>query len=313
MEIMEFCQKVKRSLAAEIEEGITLSVKQIVKNNGVVLHSITVSKTGRNISPNIYLDGLYDAYEGGATFRAVMNEVRRIYEESKMEAGIDMSFFLNYERMKGRVVYKVIGYERNKDLLCQIPHVLFLDMALVFYCHVPEEELGCATILIYNSHLKMWNVPKERLYWDARRNTERLLSPRIISIEEMMKEVFSGGLIKEIPEEKEEGCISLDFGPKPEADGRMYVLGNEKKLFGAAVMFYNDVLDEFSDRLKKNLFILPSSVHEVILIPDDGLQEPEELWKMVCEINDTQVEPEEVLTDALYYFSRNCKKIKKLF
>ena len=134
MEIMEFCQKVKRNLVKDMEEGVQVSVKQITKNNGVVLHSITVSRAGTNISPNIYLDGLYAAYERGETFRAVMEDVRKIYEESRIEASIDMSFFLDYGKMKERVVYKVIGYEKNKELLRQIPHILFLDMALVFYC-----------------------------------------------------------------------------------------------------------------------------------------------------------------------------------
>ena len=94
---------------------------------------------------------------------------------------------------------------------------------------------------------------------------------------------------------------------------RMYVLGNERKLFGAAAMFYDGVLEEFSDKIKKSFFILPSSVHEVILLPDDGIRKAEDLWEMVCEINATQVEPEEVLTNAVYYFSIKCKKIKKLF
>ncbi len=311
MEIMEFCKKVKRSLVADAEEGMKVSVKQITKNNGVVFHSITISRAGMNISPNIYLDGLYAAYEQGETFHVVMEEVRRIYEESKVETSIDMGFFMDYEKMKEKVVYKVIGYERNKELLLQIPHILFLDMALVFYCHAPQKELGCATILIYNSHLKMWGVTKERLYWDARNNTRLILPARILSIEEMMKEVLSGNMEKEALAEDMEGGKEAEQGF--EESGRMYVLGNERKLFGAAVMFYDGVLDEFSEKMKKNFFLLPSSVHEVILIPDDGIQEPEELWRMVCEINETQVEPEEVLTDAVYYFSRKCKKIKKLF
>ena len=328
MEIMEFCQKVKRSLAAESEEGIKISVKEITKNNGTILHSITISKTGMNISPNIYLDGLYDAYESGRTFRSVMNEVRKIYEESKMESSIDMSFFMDYEKMKEKVVYKVIGYERNKELLRQIPHILFLDMALVFYCYVPKKELDCATILIYDSHLKMWGISKERLYWDAQRNTPHFLPPRILSMEEVMNDIFSGSIMP-VSEGEEEmpgsgnpdgakpGCGQQE-GPMPssrkaEESGKMYVLGNDKKLFGAAAMFYQGVLEEFSEKQQKSFYVLPSSVHEVILIPDDGMVNGEELWKMVCEINATQVEPEEVLTDSVYYFSIKCKKIKKLF
>ena len=308
MEIMEFCQKVKRNLMKDMEEGVKVSVKQVTKNNGVMLHSVTVSRRGTNISPNIYLDGLYAAYEQGETFHRVMGEVRRIYEESKVETSIDMGFFLDYEKMKEKVVYKVIGYERNKELLSKIPHILFLDMALVFYCHAPQKELGCATILIYNSHLKMWGISKEHLYWDARKNAQSILPAKILSMEEIMKAVFLSGLIQEDQEEEMEGNEE-----RQKESSRMYVLGNERKLFGAAAMFYDGVLEEFSDKIKKSFFILPSSVHEVILLPDDGTRKAEDLWEMVCEINATQVEPEEVLTNAVYYFSIKCKKIKKLF
>lgn len=322
MDIMEFCQKVKKSLAEDMEAGTALSVKKITKNNGVVLHGITVSRDGRNVSPHIYMDGLYKAYENGETFRSVMDEVRKLYRESKVETSVDMSFFLDYEKMKDKVVYKAVGYERNKELLRQVPHVLFLDMALVFYCHVPQKELGSATILVYNSHLKMWGITKEHLYWDAQKNTPRILPAKILSMEDMMKEICSmditgrpeAGNPAENPwedMEKEEEESVLDSGFRK--GGRMFVLGNEKKLFGAAAMFYRGVVEEFSDEIGKSLFILPSSLHEVILVPDDGFQEAEELWKMVCEINETQVEPEDVLTDSIYYFSRKCKKIKKLF
>ena len=132
-------------------------------------------------------------------------------------------------------------------------------------------------------------------------------------MEEMMKEICS---VDEIGEGTMEDMEQTAEGNAPDSGfgkgGRMFVLGNEKKLFGAAAMFYRDTIEEFSDEMGKSIFILPSSVHEVILVPDDGLQEPEELWKMVCEINETQVEPEDVLTDSVYYFSRKCKKIKKL-
>lgn len=331
MDIMEFCQKVKKNLAADMGEGTVLSVKQITKNNGVMLHGITVSRDGMNVSPNIYMDALYKAYENGETFRAVMDEVRKLYRESKVEASVDMSFFLDYEKMKDKVVYKVIGYERNKELLRQVPHVLFLDMALVFYCHVPQKELGSATILVYNSHLKMWGITKEHLYWDAQKNTPQILPARILSMEDMMKEVCSMDItelgepaekrkknaaeeqrseqMKNMGKTEEESASDSGF----RMGGRMFVLGNEKKLFGAAAMFYRGVVEEFSDEIGKSLFILPSSLHEVILVPDDGFQEAEELWRMVCEINETQVEPEDVLTDSVYYFSRKCKKIKKLF
>ena len=249
MEIMEFCQKVKRSLAAESEEGIKISVKEITKNNGIILHSITISKTGMNISPNIYLDGLYDAYESGRTFRSVMNEVRKIYEESKMESSIDMSFFMDYEKMKEKVVYKVIGYERNKELLRQIPHILFLDMALVFYCYVPKKELDCATILIYDSHLKMWGISKERLYWDAQRNTPHFLPPRILSMEEVMNDIFSGSIMP-VSEGEEEMPGEAGHHTKP-GKSRQWESGWSKAGVRAAGRAY--AKQQEGGRIRKNV------------------------------------------------------------
>lgn len=380
MEIMEFCQKVRNNLAIYAGEKVTVAVKQITKNNGIILHSIIVTERETNISPNIYLDELYEAYEKGETFRTIMDEVLQIYEDSRVKDNIDMGFFLNYDEMEKKVLYKVISYEKNKELLLQIPYIPIMDLALVFYCFVPRKELENATILIYNNHLQMWNITKERLYKDAINNTEGILPAKILSIEDMMKEIFLKELsTKELSTKElsakglEEDALSADelsakesgaaaqrmgkdtqsnqerqgaeksIGELPKTEnqesdkrvqnqtaaqiaeqiiksmtecrmnGKMFVLGNNIKLFGAAAMFYRGLLELAADRLQKNLFILPSSIHEVIIIPDDGEQEAEELWKMVCEINATQVEPEEVLTDSVYYFSRKKNKIEKLF
>lgn len=318
MEIMEFCQKVRNNLANHVGENASVMIKQITKNNGIILHSIIVTKMEINISPNIYLDELYQEYEKGETFRRIMDEVLQIYERSRVKENIDMGFFLNYKEMEKKVLYKVVSYEKNKELLLQVPYISIMDLAIVFYCFVPQKELENATILIYNNHLKMWNITKEQLYRDAINNTERVLPVKITSIEDMMREIFSKEIhnmdintVVQKPEETSEQVLNtiLNGG----TSGKMFVFGNYKKLFGAATMFYGGLLKQAADRLQKNLFILPSSIHEVIIVPDDEEQDAEELWKMVCEINATEVEPQEVLTDSVYYFSRKNNKIEKLF
>ena len=114
MEIMEFCKKVKKSLGIYIGSGASVNIKQVMKNNGIVLHSIMVAEKERNVSPTIYLDGLHEAYEEGETFSKVMEEILQIYEESRMKKNMDMDFFLDYGRMAGQVVYKLIRYESNR-------------------------------------------------------------------------------------------------------------------------------------------------------------------------------------------------------
>lgn len=321
MEIMDFCLKVQKGISTHIGESVTVNIKKIVKNNGIILHSIVITEKERNISPNIYLDELYEAYESGQSFYSIIEEVLHIYEESRMKENVDMSFFLNYESMKNRVVYKLVNYEKNEALLLQVPHFRFMNLAIVFYCHVPGHELGSATILIYNNHLKMWNVTPKQLYEDAKKNTEHIMPPCLTAIEEIMQEFLLKGSGDALAKE---GQIEDEWKDKTQtgqvqsagheaADGKMFVLGNEIKLFGAAVMLYHGLMQQIGSRLGRNYFILPSSVHEVILVPDDGEQMAGELWQMVCEINATQVEPEEVLADSLYYFSRNTNKIIKMF
>ena len=329
MEIMEFCQKVKRSLTDCVGETETVTIREITKNNGIILHSIVITEKELNISPNIYLDELYEAYERGETFRTVMDEIRQIYKESRIKERIDMNFFMDYEQMKDKVLYKLISYEKNKELLLQVPYIPFLDFAIVFYCYVPKRELENATILIYNSHLKMWKIGRDRLHQDAKRNTERVLPAKICGIEDMMREIFMRDMMEKIEnkndaeKEVEKEAIKrqaektveqmMDVIAANGETGRMYVLGNDRKLFGAAAMLYPGLLEAFADKTEKNFFILPSSVHEVIIVPDNEEQEAEELWKMVCDINATQVEPEEVLTDSVYYFSRKVRRIERLF
>lgn len=317
MEIMEFCKKVKRSLTDYVGEEVTISVKQMTKNNGILFHSIIITEKERNISPNIYLNRLYEDYESGRSFRSVMEEIFSIYEECRVKENLDMGFFTDYRNMKERVLYKVISYEKNKELLLQTPYIPILDMAIVFYCMLPQKALGNATILIYNNHLKMWGVTKEELHRDALRNTERVLPVKLLSMEDVVREIF----IKEAGENSPLSDVgteqsverTMEAFTEREWNEKMFVLGNEKKLFGAAVIFYDSVLKKIAERIEKDLFVLPSSIHEVILVPDDKNQEAEELWKMVCEINATQVEAEEVLTDSIYYFSRKTKQLQKLF
>ncbi len=304
MKLLDFCEKVRKNLAEYIGEEAGVSVKTVMKNNGIRLHSVIVNHKGRNLSPNIYLDELYRDYEAGETFSCIMERVYRVYEENGHRENLDISFFLEYEQLCDQVVYKIINREKNEELLAAVPWEPFLDMAIVFYCHVPGNSLGNATIMIYNNHLAMWGITKEQLYEDAFRNTSRIMPAQILSIEKMMASLVS--------EKEMEEDTDRDMLDELEERGRMFVLGNTMKLFGAAAVLYEGLLEQIRDRLGCNLFILPSSVHEVILIPDDEQQEAEELLQMVCDINATQVEPEEVLTDSVYYFSRKCGRLEKI-
>ena len=138
-------------------------------------------------------------------------------------------------------------------------------------------------------YMKVWNITLPQIYEQAKRNTPKLL-PYVL---QTMLEVLG------------EFCDALDTnGALP-----MYVLTNQLKMNGAACILYPDALRECSQKMGSDLLILPSSIHEVILLPDDGSSNREELREMVDEINRTQLEVEEVLSAQVYRYERKTNRI----
>lgn len=162
-------------------------------------------------------------------------------------------------RVRPTVVYKLIHYEKNKELLKEIPHLPFLDLAVVFYCLLTDTPVGHATVLIHNSHLELWGKNTSWLYKAARENTERLLPGKLVSMEDMIYDL-SGG--------RQEAAY---------AGVPMYVLTNSRKSYGSGLPALPGTLDKCFRRFGESYYLLPSSVHEVILIPVSAVADSGEL------------------------------------
>lgn len=293
-----FEAKVVEYVRTHIDEGVSAEITEVTKNNGVVLKGLALKEDDSSISPTVYLERYYDAYEGGRSIESIGEEIIEVYHKGNLGEFFDVTDFLDFEKAKKRIVYKLVNYEKNKVLLKQIPHKPFLDMAVVYYYLLENEQLDNATILIYNNHLESWNTTAKEIDEIAAHNTPLLLKEDLHSITEVLYQIMK-------KRNEEEAAKLLELENEEEGDPVMYVLSNRNKIFGAAAILYSGVLKAFSDKLKKDLFILPSSVHEVILIPKDETMEWEKLQEMVQEVNSTQVEDVEVLSDSVYCYQRN--------
>lgn len=294
------CNALREVMGAEYE----ITYKEITKNNGVILRGIIIAREGSNVSPTIYLDELYEDYEAGRTFGDIIYDILCVYQRNAKEIQVDMNFFTQYDKVKTRVLYKLIHLESNKKLLEEIPYKKWNDLAIVFYYAMEEEYCGKATILIRNSHLAMWGIDIDTLCQDAEKNMQRLLPEELLPIKQIIQEFLSNHLRQEMTEEE----IAL-----PEnISSMMYVLSNRERIFGAAALLYSDAIRTLTKKLNCNLIILPSSVHEVILVPDDNITDKTFYTDMVKEVNDTQVEPEEILSYNVYYYDRITGKIQIL-
>lgn len=294
MEFTNFTTLVQREVEKRAGENYRVKLNDVMKNNGVVLRGITLMQDDSNISPTIYLNPYYDAYENGdTTLGTVIDEVIDTYERNKINRSIDMKFFLNYETVKSRIIFKLINTEKNWELLRDVPYIPFHDLSIVFQCLVSEERFGNASILIHNVHLQLWKVNARELYECALENTPLLQGYELADMNTVLEEMKAlGGIDDEEIEDMQQ-------------EVPMYVLSNKSRINGASCILYKDILKDFAMVVDKDLYVLPSSIHEVILLPSDGTQESEQLKEMVREINQSQVEKEEVLSDSVYYYRRS--------
>ncbi len=294
MEFTNFTTLVQREVEKRAGENYRVKLNDVMKNNGVVLRGITLMQDDSNISPTIYLNPYYDAYENGdTTLGTVIDEVIDTYERNKINRSIDMKFFLNYETVRSRIIFKLINTEKNRELLRDVPYIPFHDLSIVFQCLVSEERFGNASILIHNVHLQLWKVNARELYECALENTPLLQGYELADMDTVLEEMKAlGGIDDEEIEDMQQ-------------EVPMYVLSNKSRINGASCILYKDILKDFAMVVDKDLYVLPSSIHEVILLPSDGTQESEQLKEMVREINQSQVEKEEVLSDSVYYYRRS--------
>mgnify|MGYP007112735633 CR=1 FL=1 len=305
MEFTNFTTLVREEVERRTGDNYRVRLNDVRKNNGVVLRGLTVMQDDSNISPTIYLNNYYEEYiSGRATLVNVVNDVMDTYRRNKVNQSVDMRYFLNYESVKQSIVYKLVNTEKNKELLEDIPHIDFLDLSIVFQCMIAQEELGRASILIHNVHLKLWDVSVEKLYQAARENTQRLQEYEIKTMAEVLREIVR----TENPEETDDE----DYVTELSDNVPMYVLSNKSRVEGAACMLYPNLIRDFADAVGSSLYIIPSSIHELLLLPAGQEEESREIKHMIREINDTQVNAEEILSYSLYFYDREERKVIQL-
>lgn len=291
MEYKEFVEYIKMNAGYIAGEGGNITINHVIKNNGCEMDGLVIMEKGKDIAPTIYLDSFYELYTNGENIKNIIRQIEVIYEQNKNNVTFDVNILKHFDTIKDKIVYKVVNYRSNEKLLEQVPHKRILDLAVVFYCLLDNEYGRSATALIYNNNLKNWNVTIDDVYKAALKNTPDLLHSKISSMAALFEKCG-------VNVDGEEVDLK-DYVPSD-----MYVLTNESKLNGAACILYENVLYDFAQKLGADLYILPSSVHEVILLPKLSMFEKDELVNMVKEVNTEGVATDEVLSDHVYEYNR---------
>lgn len=269
--------------------------KTVLKGNGMKLQALQISQDTMILCPVIYLERYYEDYKEGKPVATCVKEVCDVFmnnqfEQQEAEALVES---IKSWEMSRRVVHPILlPYEGNEELLENLVHRKYLDLALCYSLCLEHETNGNMTVRVSRGLLETWGISEEELYAQAFDNM-KYAGYHIMSIREVLSNMGMSCCLEE----------EID-------DCSFSVLTNRRKLYGAAGILNTDLLETFSEKVKQNLFLLPSSLHEMIIIPDDGKMNAQEYAEMITDVNGTMVRKEEWLADHAYYFDREKGEVR---
>lgn len=288
-----FIEAFKKELKLALGDNGYLESKDVIKNNGVIRRGIVIREKDKNMAPLIYVDALYDAYKDGYSVENLVAQTLEQMKEENDKLTGNFTDFLDYEKMKDKIVFSLINYNRNKNRLKEIPHKRFLDLAVVFRLYLDERDEHQVTAQINQYHMEGWKVSVDEIYAQAMKNCARLQPVRHGSLESFLFGV-----------EEKDDCESHGIFPK------LYLMTNTSGIDGASTILYSGEIRRISERFGSDVVILPSSVHEVLLMKYDESMNMKHLGEMVRIINRNDVREQEVLSDSVYIYRRKHDSIE---
>jgi hypothetical protein len=283
---------VKDYLPASFADA-QIKLQEVVKNNDQVLTGILIPDENSNIVPTIYLNNLYEQYQDGKDLDACVGDVADIrIEHTGPDFDVNINELLDYENIRYKLQMRICDPELNQERLAGKVMTMHGDFAAYYTVNISENENGIASLPVTEDLMKIWGIDIGQLHEDALAMDE-LRGPALISMGEMMTDMlFIGSRAENLLNGE---WNALDF------DMPMFCLSNESKMNGASLILHEGIRKQIGEFMNGDFYILPSSIHETLILPDNGNFSAAELNAIVQEINETQVAPEERLSDKVQF------------
>jgi hypothetical protein len=262
--------------------------KKITKNNSMVMDSISIFRGEEYIAPTIYLEAYFEEFIQGKSIETIAKDIVIFSDMYRGRVELDLKMCESFEGVKDRVLCKVVNKEQNELILETCPHRDFFDLAVVYYCVEMSTDNEYGSWLITNAVFDEWKISEEELYYASVKNLKSQIDWEIVDIWDLLEEMTG--------ECYDRGDYMENYGSP-----KMYVLTNSLRTFGASALLNIELLDEFAAK-NGSFFILPSSIHELILVCKNNIDEAESYKKMVEEVNETQVPTMDFLSNSVYFY-----------
>lgn len=303
MNFEAFMESIKKHIKEYLPESyqdaqVTIREQQKLNNRYM---GLTVIRPGDDRIPTINLTDLYRQSYENPRFRItdVLEQISQIIQREPER--FDVSRLTQYKEAKKHLFMRVSNIEENLQVLDNVPYVERADLAITFHIAVEENEAGRASAIVTNNMMENFGVTRNQLYKDALENSSFIAPVMIDNLGELVGRMeieemeARGASEEEIRKAEERIYVESQYNP-------MFVVTNETLLYGGSAIFYPGVMDELGEVLNGDFFILPSSVHETLVVPDNGRISCHELKAMVMAINEKEVAPEDRLADEVYHY-----------
>lgn len=299
----EFKEKILDGLRTKLGSDVIVSSMDVVKNNDVKLTGIRFLSKRSEASPVLYFNNLYQKYEEfNQDFDETLKYAVEFYEQNKVTEVSPMRWITEYENVKNLLGVRLVNREFNKEYLVDKPHKEFLDLAIIFTVDLAMFNNAASVIVVTENLFNSWGVSLDELYNDALENYRKNNKVVFNSMSDVVADILASEGI--------EGAKLLES--VHDSDNFMYVLSVESRVGGSGLMLYKDILGRIAEQLDSDLIIIPSSVHELIILRDDESMKAESIYAMVKDVNDTQVAPQDILSYSVYHFSQETTEISIL-
>lgn len=304
MRFEEFKVAVLNGIRDWLPEQFTtaeIGLQVVTKNNDIKLTGLTIRSVDSNIAPTIYLEGFYEKYQEGVEMPEILKRIAEIRIEHEVEGDFDASQITDFSKCRNRIFPKIVSAEWNAELLENCPYVLIEDLAVTFYIDLGTYENGSMSVSVKNNLMHEWGVTADELYEIAVQNLSDADMGTFISMNELLSGMMLPDIMKEYDCDREAAEQILQMMMPPEST--MYVLTNKDMRHGACMVLDRKMMQKVIATVGNDFYIIPSSVHECIVLPACENTNPSYLHEMVHEVNFSQVSVQDRLSENVYRYT----------
>ena len=296
MNFEEFTESVRDSIRDHLPaqyRGAEVRISEFQKLNKSYTSLQVVSSEHAPV-PNINLDSYFEAYRNGSMgMDDIMKNISKQLEE---EPPLDTDWLMDYGQVKDKLCIRLADAKENESFLRNKPHKEVDGLAVTYNVVFNTPDGMSASVPVNNNMMKMYGISEEQLHADALASSQTLFPATCVSLAKMMGDMMG---------------LDADTVMPTMDEPQLMVLTNDQAFHGAGALFYPGQMEAIASQLGSDYFILPSSIHEVLLLPDDGTVDADVLNFMIQDINLSTVAPEERLANEAYHYDAKDHVLEK--